>query len=87
MKILQSNKIHELLAASFLLNVKRESGSISCSSGVDIFQPWIGHSELVLPRSHIKLDKTAINRKKAFLSLVISMPPHVSIIKINDSKK
>ena len=38
-------------------------------------------------KSNWNAYKNTINIKNLFLRLVISMPPHVSINKINDSKK
>ena len=60
-----------------------------CSSGVDMFQPCVGQFEYFMSLAHFQ-DNTVINTiniKNLFLRLVISMPPHVSINKINDSKK
>ena len=72
-----------------MLNVKSESVFIPCSSGADMFHPWVGQFGYFMSWALIQ-DNTVINtinRKNLFLKLVIPMGPHVSIIKINDSKK
>ena len=54
-----------------------------------MFQPCVGQFEYFMSLAHFQ-DNTVINTiniKNLFLRLVISMPPHVSINKINDSKK